>query len=605
MGFEIPADFHDVNRDKTDPVEPNTFELGLALAGTVSAGAYTAGFIDFLIEALDEYQRHGLGGGQQPHRVKLRVISGTSGGAIVAAQAGRALYRRFQPMAHGGTEKAGRQNIFYDTWVNRIDIGTLLEMADLDEVEDFAGVASLLNTGGIDRLAAANLAYMPGEESFAPRDWVGDPLDIIFTEFNLRGIPYRVPYAEIGGRARHQSFMDHADHVRFQLLRPDGGAKARPDALAIDPATTPYCRTFGEAALGSAAFPVALRARTIARPLRHYLYRGQRNTREETAPDGTGVIYRDIFAPLDLDGEVLAQGRFTNPAQTYAYVAVDGGVANTEPVELARTTLAGVLGRNPRTALDANRAVVLVAPLFSPQSMPAGPPPDRNTGAQAADILAALVPAMRRQALFSTAALQLAGDADIYSRFMVLPSRPWPNTGDPVTIGHQAIAGAGLSGFLGFLDRRYRHHDFRLGRHNAWLFLKTEFLLDAENAVFTGWKAASLKAERATHAVTHKGRDFLPIVPLVGTAAAEPEMPDWPQGGIADRDRTERAMRRRIERLADLLPLEGGKGGGVFSAAWWYIKAGYLEPLEEAMESRAMDKIRSAIDACLADKKLA
>ena len=36
-----------------DPPAPNTFELALVLGGTVSAGAYTAGAVDFLIEALD------------------------------------------------------------------------------------------------------------------------------------------------------------------------------------------------------------------------------------------------------------------------------------------------------------------------------------------------------------------------------------------------------------------------------------------------------------------------------------------------------------------------------------------------------------------------
>ncbi len=32
-----------------------TFELGLVMAGAISAGAYTAGVLDFLFEALDAY----------------------------------------------------------------------------------------------------------------------------------------------------------------------------------------------------------------------------------------------------------------------------------------------------------------------------------------------------------------------------------------------------------------------------------------------------------------------------------------------------------------------------------------------------------------------
>ena len=33
----------------------NTFELGLVMAGAASAGAYTAGVIDFLFEALQAW----------------------------------------------------------------------------------------------------------------------------------------------------------------------------------------------------------------------------------------------------------------------------------------------------------------------------------------------------------------------------------------------------------------------------------------------------------------------------------------------------------------------------------------------------------------------
>ena len=42
---------------RPNPVRPGIFELGLCLGGTVSAGAYTAGVLDFLIEALDAWTR--------------------------------------------------------------------------------------------------------------------------------------------------------------------------------------------------------------------------------------------------------------------------------------------------------------------------------------------------------------------------------------------------------------------------------------------------------------------------------------------------------------------------------------------------------------------
>jgi hypothetical protein len=56
----MPVDYPTLTKDEidelfiqVDPPGPNTFELAFVLGGTVSAGAYTAGAVDFLIEALD------------------------------------------------------------------------------------------------------------------------------------------------------------------------------------------------------------------------------------------------------------------------------------------------------------------------------------------------------------------------------------------------------------------------------------------------------------------------------------------------------------------------------------------------------------------------
>ena len=64
---------------------PRTCELGLVMAGAVSAGAYTAGVVDFLVQALDCWEearaRDDLA---PPHRLRLRALSGASAGAMTA-----------------------------------------------------------------------------------------------------------------------------------------------------------------------------------------------------------------------------------------------------------------------------------------------------------------------------------------------------------------------------------------------------------------------------------------------------------------------------------------------------------------------------------------
>src|SRR5262245_47377878 len=73
--------------DIADPL-PQTFELALVLGGTVSAGAYTAGALDFFIEALAAFQAS-----QPPHRIVVKLAGGSSGGAVCAAILGLASSR--------------------------------------------------------------------------------------------------------------------------------------------------------------------------------------------------------------------------------------------------------------------------------------------------------------------------------------------------------------------------------------------------------------------------------------------------------------------------------------------------------------------------------
>src|SRR5215813_150870 len=103
------------------PLEPGVFEFALVLGGTVSAGAYTAGAIDFLIEALDCLSKAQQEGRAPRHKVRLKLIAGASGGGVNAAIAARALAYEYPHVTHStsiGTGGSG--NPFYDIWVNTL-----------------------------------------------------------------------------------------------------------------------------------------------------------------------------------------------------------------------------------------------------------------------------------------------------------------------------------------------------------------------------------------------------------------------------------------------------------------------------------------------------
>ena len=64
----------------------STFRLGINMAGAVSAGSYTAGVLDFLIEALDAWYAAKEHRDAVPmHEVSLEVLSGASAGGMCAA----------------------------------------------------------------------------------------------------------------------------------------------------------------------------------------------------------------------------------------------------------------------------------------------------------------------------------------------------------------------------------------------------------------------------------------------------------------------------------------------------------------------------------------
>lgn len=64
-----------------------TFEIGLTMAGAISAGAYTASVMDFFIEALDAYYaaKKQPGWDGPTHDVRIPIMAGASAGGMTSA----------------------------------------------------------------------------------------------------------------------------------------------------------------------------------------------------------------------------------------------------------------------------------------------------------------------------------------------------------------------------------------------------------------------------------------------------------------------------------------------------------------------------------------
>src|ERR1700689_129308 len=154
----------------TTPWKADDFAIAINMAGAVSAGAYTAGVLDFLMEALEEWEKaqlafrahlsNPIATGEVPnpvplHDVSIEAFSGASAGGMCAAIASVMVQSRFDHITDPGAQNSN--NTFYEAWVNKIDITELLAT---DDVQNGKPLISLLDSTIIDSIAKA--ALTPG-----------------------------------------------------------------------------------------------------------------------------------------------------------------------------------------------------------------------------------------------------------------------------------------------------------------------------------------------------------------------------------------------------------------------------------------------------------
>lgn len=522
--------------DTPGAVAPNTFEIALVLGGTVSAGAYTAGVLDFLIEALDAWtdRRDGPNGRTVPrHKVLIRIVAATSGGGVNAAIAARALAYDFPHVSRATGSSVAAGNPFYDTWINRLTLDGLLKTDDLDAPG--ATAVSLLDGTVIDD-AARNLIAFTTQTS-KPRSYLAQPLRLILTLTNLNGIAYRIDFGSVrlpDGSSRNlgESYVDHADHACFALVYPGQTLdNPRPDEFVLGFGDAQFRQatdwpTFGQFAMGTAGFPIGFPPRRLIRPLEHYRYRA-------VSVPGDGDPGTAMWLPQVPDWGAVQDWSGGGLPEDYQFLAVDGGATDNEPIELARTALAGITGRNPRDGMKANRGVVLIDPFAGSAAM--APP----LTIALPDLAEALVGGMIQQTRYDTRDILLAAYPDVYSRFMVTALRD-NSLGDP------ALATAGMGAFLGFACDAFRRHDYLLGRKNCQDFLRSQFVLPEKSPVFDGCLGG---VPLGDFRFTDDTGSYLPIIPLVGQVRVAETTDPWPKNAL-DPTKFRGAIERRFTRLS-------------------------------------------------------
>jgi hypothetical protein len=582
-------------------VEKPAFQIGIAMAGAGSGGAYAAGVFDFLMEALYEWQKAKDRGEAVPrHDVFIATLSGTSAGGITAALGLMSLAGGIRPVEGRAVNQQGadpdrprtiRRVLpeLYDLWVQKL---RLFGTRDATARHPMDGNESLLDTGDInsgrvpDSLLNSNSLTRMGREAVSRVRPTGrryafftEPTHLFLTRANLDGTPRPVEFGQSGyiiaqyeGRAHFaiQGLGGRAfpgDTSQWLERCGDLGDPVKVDQLAkmagrpANEALVPPFEALTQATLATCAIPIIFKARQIETSMR---------------PEQFSLAFAATFSSMldqdDKDRLRGIQGGPLSPIESAGSVCVDGGTLNNEPFELVRWSIRDLdKDMNSREPDKADRAVILIAP-FPPKWSSADLPAegrDLSLGTVGRMLLGALL----YHARYKATDLVAATDPNVYSRYLISPKRDGKEP---------ALATAALGSAGGFFDEKFREHDFQLGRLNCQQFLSKEFVLKSTNPVF------GVEAK-----VGAGPDDFRPIIPLRGSARSPIELPPWPTMSRASLAELRAALENRLYKfVAAALAakfLDSYGGVRIVARLWWWWRS-------ESIVDRVMGQIEQALE---------
>ena len=504
------------------------------MAGSITAGSYTAGVMDYLIEALEEWEKVKSADDVPSHQVVIDLLCGSSGGGMTGAMS---LFALMDKMDHAQLHEDGinyakpQNNILWNTWVELKEGDMIERLLSTDDIRT-QEISSLLNSSFIDTIATQlkeYIAILPDDAS--PPPFLGRAPEMFMTLFNVTGINYELHSRSASADKKGVQYVsDHRDIAHFRwtdqpypyddssggnaismTLHGDGRI---PVSLKNDK----HLSVLIDAAKATGAFPVGLKARLVQRPAK-FLWDNPFFNKDGRFNTQTILLGKDIVSRDSI----------------YTSLNSDGGTANNEPVELARNILLNMrdkiykdvnLGNKTVDEMSGtekavavkekltNTSIILIDP-FPSLTNQINPP--HNKSGNFPGYAWKLIKAMNSQMIFDAKDALDAYKKENYGLHIISPSRA------NVEPKH-AIACGSLGGFGGFLSRDFRVHDFFLGRKNCQSFLRKYFVArvdepDPENracveAVLDAYESKPEAIGRFSF-TDEAGIKWLPIIPDV------------------------------------------------------------------------------------------
>ena len=446
--------------------------IGLVLAGAVSAGAYTAGVLDYLFNTLflwEEKYKADPVNIPKPN-VIIDVFTGASAGSIAAAVSLIGLAKDSIKEVTDPNSAEAKNNILFDTWVNfgLKDEEDICEyLLSLEDIEN-GKLDSLLNVRFMDQLIDKIVLKSKSIQINILPTFINPNLDVLFTLSNLKGIPIDLYFDSDQRRVAH-TMSYHKGFAYFQNNKINGDTSK----LDLDLNDEESLRFFLKCARASGAFPLGLKSISFEKIPKDYIIGNLKR------------IFGNEFKFIPRIDE------------NYSFTAVDGGLTNNEPIAEALR----VIGKE----FNKNYKLIMIDPF--PNYISANPFKIKEIKEDLFPTIPQLISTLRNQASFKENDVTDMFD-DNTDKNMIWPTR-YDENNKPLK---NTIACGSLSGFAGFINRDFRVHDFMLGRKNCQSFLRHYFHLEEDHHPSVAQWNDSLK-EKYAFVDSSTKKIMLPIIP--------------------------------------------------------------------------------------------
>lgn len=512
--------------------ESNTFRVGLCMAGAISAGAYTAGVMDYLVEALEDWEQRKKENREADvpsHKVEIPVIGGASAGGMTGVVLASALHDEFKPVqtASANILDLNPHNKLYHSWVDLVSDDMLKVLLNTSDIKG-GKLESALNSNFIKNIANRAVEVI-GEKCF-PRAYIAQNLKIFVTLSNLEGMDFDVTFNSDSSNESKYIVSNHRDYACFKLA--DSQADYKKDGwIPLNFKHNLNVEIAKNAAMATGAFPIGLKARKVER-------------------DGKYLNDLEWFDYITKDAE-----RPFSETEPYKTVNIDGGVINNEPFEKVRQILTDITKQKKASdyqSFDKFKSTVLMIDPFPSQTA------DFNSHTDLKSVIGNTLGALIDQSRIKSNNLMDIKGSNKAGQFLIKPVRFEKNAHikEKRIDGDLAIACGSLGGFGGFISKEFRIHDYFLGRGNCEKFLRDHFTvpIDTKNKIFVDGYANVGDIERFITENENKEKR-LQIIPIFTKRTDDMYIPEfangtkWPQITESNLYSYRRQVKSRIQKV--------------------------------------------------------